>query len=170
MVTASDRDEAAAAPTGDVAVSHSFDPAELDDAIRRQAYELYLSRAGGDGDPLSDWFEAERLVRARPEYAARGSHGGRTPETNRGVERVDHNPEGARKIFEGRPQDREETRVDSADRHGHGAHGRGGSSEHVQNAVIIEPGRSADSDRGGSAGWGGEASGGSVIDKRSPES
>ena len=32
-----------------------------------------------------------------------------------------------------------------------------------------EPDRTKGSDRGGSAGWGGEGSGGFVIDKRSPE-
>src|SRR5207244_425334 len=30
--------------------------------IRRRAYEIYLSRGGIDGDDLSDWLEAERLV------------------------------------------------------------------------------------------------------------
>lgn len=33
--------------------------------IRRQAYELYVSRGGGDGNDLSDWLEAERIVRQR---------------------------------------------------------------------------------------------------------
>jgi DUF2934 family protein len=37
---------------------------ELDE-IRRQAYALYLSRGGGDGSDLSDWLEAERIVRLR---------------------------------------------------------------------------------------------------------
>lgn len=35
------------------------------DEIRRAAYELYLSRGGMDGDDLSDWLEAERIVRSR---------------------------------------------------------------------------------------------------------
>lgn len=35
------------------------------DEIRRQAYALYLSRGAGDGNDLSDWLEAERLVRRR---------------------------------------------------------------------------------------------------------
>ena len=35
------------------------------DEIRRQAYELYVSRGGADGDDLSDWLEAERIVRSR---------------------------------------------------------------------------------------------------------
>lgn len=41
-------------------------PASVDDdEIRRQAYALYLSRGGGDGSDLSDWLEAERIVRLR---------------------------------------------------------------------------------------------------------
>ena len=35
------------------------------DEIRREAYVLYLSRGGVDGDDLSDWLEAERIVRQR---------------------------------------------------------------------------------------------------------
>ena len=38
---------------------------EIESEIRRQAYELYLSRGGGDGNDLSDWLEAERIVRGR---------------------------------------------------------------------------------------------------------
>jgi hypothetical protein len=44
----------------------SLDDSLLDGAeheIRLRAYELYLSRGGADGDDLSDWLEAERLVR-----------------------------------------------------------------------------------------------------------
>jgi hypothetical protein len=37
----------------------------LDDEIRRRAYELYLQRNGAAGDPNRDWFVAEREVRAR---------------------------------------------------------------------------------------------------------
>ena len=37
----------------------------LDDEIRRRAYELYLQRNGAAGDPNVDWFVAEREVRAR---------------------------------------------------------------------------------------------------------
>jgi hypothetical protein len=58
---------------------------------------------------------------------------------------------------------------DSADRRGHGAHGKGRDEEKMQDESPILPDRTAGSDRGGSAGWGGEASGGSVIDKRSPD-
>ena len=40
-------------------------PSEANDEeeIRRRAYELYVSRGGVDGGDLSDWLEAERLVR-----------------------------------------------------------------------------------------------------------
>lgn len=37
----------------------------IESEIRRQAYELYLSRGGGDGNDLSDWLEAERIIRGR---------------------------------------------------------------------------------------------------------
>ena len=36
-----------------------------EEEIRRRAYELYLSRGGANGDDVSDWLEAERLVRSR---------------------------------------------------------------------------------------------------------
>jgi Protein of unknown function (DUF2934) len=39
--------------------------ANLDEEIRRRAYELYLERNGAAGDPNRDWFIAEREVRAR---------------------------------------------------------------------------------------------------------
>jgi DUF2934 family protein len=35
--------------------------------IRRQAYDLYVARGGIGGDDLSDWLEAERIVRTRRE-------------------------------------------------------------------------------------------------------
>lgn len=31
--------------------------------IRERAYEIYLSRSGGDGDELSDWLTAERELK-----------------------------------------------------------------------------------------------------------
>jgi hypothetical protein len=46
-------------------------PEDSEEEIRRRAYELYLSRGGANGDDLSDWLEAERLVRSR-----RGSEAG----------------------------------------------------------------------------------------------
>ena len=36
---------------------------ETEHEIRIRAYELYLSRGSADGDDLSDWLEAERIVR-----------------------------------------------------------------------------------------------------------
>jgi DUF2934 family protein len=36
---------------------------ELEAEIRRRAYEIYLSRGGQDGDHVTDWLEAERIVR-----------------------------------------------------------------------------------------------------------
>jgi hypothetical protein len=40
-------------------------PENIEEEIRRRAYELYLSRGGANGDDLSDWLEAERLVRSQ---------------------------------------------------------------------------------------------------------
>jgi len=37
----------------------------LDEEIRRRAYELYLQRNGAPGDQNKDWLIAEREVRAR---------------------------------------------------------------------------------------------------------
>lgn len=38
---------------------------DLDEEIRRRAYELYLERQGTPGDQAQDWFTAEREIRAR---------------------------------------------------------------------------------------------------------
>ena len=38
---------------------------DLDEEIRRRAYELFLERKGAAGDPALDWLTAEREVRAR---------------------------------------------------------------------------------------------------------
>jgi hypothetical protein len=35
----------------------------IDAEIRRCAYELYVARGGAGGDDVSDWLEAERMVR-----------------------------------------------------------------------------------------------------------
>ena len=40
-------------------------PVDLDQEIRRRAYELYLERKGSAGDPALDWINAEKEVRAR---------------------------------------------------------------------------------------------------------
>jgi len=45
--------------------SPSMDSANLDEEIRRRAYELFLERNGAAGDPNADWLVAEREVRAR---------------------------------------------------------------------------------------------------------
>jgi len=43
----------------------SLDHVNMDEEIRRRAYELFLERKGVAGDPAADWFVAEREVRAR---------------------------------------------------------------------------------------------------------
>jgi hypothetical protein len=61
---------------------------------------------------------------------------------------------------------------DSADKRGHGAHGRfGRTPEGRVDPWVSEPdGTNAATERGlGSSGWGSEASGGSTIDKRRPD-
>jgi hypothetical protein len=40
-------------------------PINLEDEIRRRAYELYEQRGGADGNETEDWFAAEREVRQR---------------------------------------------------------------------------------------------------------
>jgi hypothetical protein len=59
---------------------------------------------------------------------------------------------------------------DSASRRGHGAHGRHGlNPEERVEATTPEPDGTRATDRArGSAGWGNAASGGSTVDKRSP--
>ena len=87
-------------------------------------------------------------------------------ESERNVGRADHNPEGAQAATRG---DQDPSMVppdDSADARAHGTHGRGGSEERRDDQPAADSGTSAGSDRGGSAGWGSEASGGSVFDKR----
>jgi hypothetical protein len=80
-----------------------------------------------------------------------------------GVPRGDHVPAGEQADSVNRQE--ENTRgdgiaADAASR----ADPRGGDSP-----ATPEPDRTKGSDRGGTAGWGGEPSGGSVIDKRSPK-
>jgi hypothetical protein len=43
----------------------NLDSVNLDEEIRRRAYELFLQRNGAAGDPNADWLIAEREVRAR---------------------------------------------------------------------------------------------------------
>jgi|SRR5271157_1082731 len=51
------------------AVSSNFVPSNLDEEIRRRAYELYLQRQGAagneNGDENQDWLMAENEIRSR---------------------------------------------------------------------------------------------------------
>ena len=38
---------------------------DLNEEIRRRAYEIYLERRGAGGDEHQDWLSAEREIRAR---------------------------------------------------------------------------------------------------------
>ena len=38
---------------------------DLEEEIRRRAYELYLQRGGTPGDPSQDWLVAEQQVRSQ---------------------------------------------------------------------------------------------------------
>lgn len=40
-------------------------PINLEDEIRRRAYEIYLERGSGSGNESEDWLTAEREVRSR---------------------------------------------------------------------------------------------------------
>ena len=42
-------------------------PINLEDEIRRRAYEIYLERGSTPGDEQEDWISAEREIRARYE-------------------------------------------------------------------------------------------------------
>jgi hypothetical protein len=86
-------------------------------------------------------------------------------DSERNVGRADHNLEGARDSASGEESTTDRA-DDSADRKAHGAHGRGGSKEQRVDDAPSEPGSSSGSDRGGSAGWGSEGAGDSVINKR----
>jgi Protein of unknown function (DUF2934) len=41
------------------------------DEIARRAYEIYLGRNGGPGDPTADWLQAERELTPPPKAKAR---------------------------------------------------------------------------------------------------
>ena len=62
------------------------------DDVAREAIKLFQARHGAPGDPVADWFEAERIVKARmvapptrqaEAAAARGSNNGRRRGTTR---------------------------------------------------------------------------------------
>lgn len=63
------------APIKPAAIKTQAGPASpdvnLDEEVRRRAYELFVERKGVAGDPTADWFLAEREVRAR--HAGKGS-------------------------------------------------------------------------------------------------
>ncbi|HZW08586.1 MAG TPA: DUF2934 domain-containing protein [Phycisphaerales bacterium] len=40
------------------------------DLIRRRAFEIFQARGDGPGDPVADWMQAERELRAEPESGA----------------------------------------------------------------------------------------------------
>jgi hypothetical protein len=46
-------------------VPQSAQAINLDEEIRRRAYELYLERGGATGDQHQDWLTAEREILAR---------------------------------------------------------------------------------------------------------
>jgi len=92
-------------------------------------------------------------------------------ESEKKVGRADHNLEGARSVAADQLIDTATGNTgptgDNPDRKAHGTHGRGRDQEKVQEDAPIEPDNARGSDRGGSASWGSEGSGGSVVDKRS---
>ena len=86
-------------------------------------------------------------------------------DSEKNVGRADHNPS-----QENEGQGEQQTAGDSAAQRAHGAHGRGvRSQEEKVDPTTPVPDSAKGTDRGGSAAWGSEASGGSVIDKRPPE-
>jgi hypothetical protein len=68
---AATKKDAAAASAADMAANRSVgsierpvDSVPSNDEIARLAYELYLERGGANGNPLEDWYEAERRLKA----------------------------------------------------------------------------------------------------------
>ncbi len=60
----------AAAPALAVEVKKNVIPINLEDEIRRRAYELYEQRAGAPGSEQEDWLRAESEVLARYQQTA----------------------------------------------------------------------------------------------------
>jgi hypothetical protein len=58
-----------AQPVSAVTEPNNVVPINLEDEIRRRAYEIYLERGSTTGNEHEDWVAAEREVRER--YAAR---------------------------------------------------------------------------------------------------
>lgn len=89
-------------------------------------------------------------------------------ESEKKVGRADHNPEGARRsTANDQPIDQPDPYKDNPDLRAHGTHGRGRDQEKLNEDTPTLPDGAEGSDRGGSASWGSEGSGGSTIDKRS---
>ena len=87
-------------------------------------------------------------------------------ESEKKVGRADHNLEGARSAAEGEIIDKADENEDNPDLRAHGTHGRGRGEERIKEEMPSVPDEARGSDRGGSASWGSEGSGGSVMDKR----
>jgi hypothetical protein len=86
-------------------------------------------------------------------------------ESEKRVGRADHNLEGARSAADEVPIDKPDEMKDNPDLRAHGAHGRDRDHEKLDEEMpTLDEARG--SDRGGSASWGSEGSGGSVKDKR----
>jgi hypothetical protein len=92
-----------------------------------------------------------------------------TDQSKENVPRGDHVPGGKSEDTEPRGNLHAEPGTDSAAQRGHGAHGKHGEREERVDPAAPTPDFSKGTDRGGSAGWGSERSGGSVIDKRGPD-
>ena len=89
-----------------------------------------------------------------------------TDRSNESVPRGDNVPGGRSEESESRGGPHAEPGTDSAARRGHGAHGKRGEREERVDPAAPTPDFTKGTDRGGSAAWGSERSGGSVIDKR----
>jgi hypothetical protein len=63
-------DFAAAAPAMAVDLKKNVVPINLEDEIRRRAYELFEQRNGGAGTEQEDWLRAESEVLARYQQTA----------------------------------------------------------------------------------------------------
>jgi hypothetical protein len=84
------------------------------------------------------------------------------------VDRADHNLAGAREQAGSEPRDESsDEQAGSKDRQDASAHGpRDGYEEARIDSDDVQADGAKGSDRGGSAGWGSESSGGSTVDKR----
>ena len=63
-------DFAAGAPAMAVEVKKNVVPINLEDEIRRRAYELFEQRNGGPGNEQEDWLRAENEVLTRYQQSA----------------------------------------------------------------------------------------------------